>query len=116
MRYVAPYWLDYENPTAIRFIDKFKAEFKTEPNNYGVQGYDVTYYFLNAFKVYGKDFVDCLPYLRVDLVQGNYHFEKISQFGGYMNQGVSTISYSMDYEVTRNRVKGQPKLIAVAEK
>jgi hypothetical protein len=70
---------------------------------------------LNALKVYGKDFADCLPYLRVDLVQGNFYFEKISQFGGYMNQGVSIISYNSNYEVSRTRVKGQPKLVVIAE-
>jgi len=115
MRYVAPYWLDYEHPATIEFIDKFKAEFKTEPTNYGAQGYDVALYFFNAIKVYGKDFNDCLPYLRIDLVQGNYHFEKISQFGGYMNQGVSVISYNRNYEVFRKRIKGQPKIVAIAE-
>lgn len=112
MRYIAPYWIDYKNPATIKFVEKFKMNFGTEPENYGVQGYDVAFYFLNALKVYGKDFEDCLPYLHVDLIQGNYHFEKVSQTGGYMNQGVSVVSYKENYEVKRNRVKGQPKLIA----
>lgn len=111
LKYIAPYWIDYKNPTTIQFIRKFKANFGTEPNNFGVQGYDATLYFLNALKYFGKDFNECLPYLHVNLVQGNYHFEKVSQFGGYMNKGVSVVSYTRDYEVERKRVKGQPVLV-----
>ena len=107
LEYISPYWTDYEKPSTINFIEKFKSNFYTEPDNFGMQGYDVAFYFLNALKNYGKDFRDCLPYLRVDLIQGNYQFEKVSQFGGYMNQGVSVISYQRDYDVVRKRVEGQ---------
>lgn len=112
LRYIAPYWIDYKNPVAIDFIEKFKSNFKTEPSSIGVQGYDVAFYFFKALKYFGNNFEDCLPYFQLNLVQGNYHFEKVSQFGGYMNKGVSVISYSRDYEVTRNRILGQPKLVA----
>ncbi len=112
LRYIAPYWIDYENPATIQFLEKFRSNFATEPDNIGVQGFDIAFYFLNALNYFGKDFEDCLPYLNINLVQGNYHFEKISEFGGYMNQGVSVISYTRDYEVKRIRVKGQPKLVA----
>lgn len=110
-KYIYPFWTDYENPATIQFIEKFKRNFKTEPNSFGVQGFDATFYFLNAFNYYGKDFRDCLPYLHVNLVQGNYHFEKVSQFGGFMNKGVSVISFNRDFTVQRKRVKGQPNLV-----
>lgn len=112
LRYIAPYWMDYKNPATIQFVEKFKTHFGTEPGNFGAQGFDAAYYFLNALKYFGKDFEECLPYLHIDLIQNNYHFEKVSEFGGYMNQGVSVVSYSRDYEVERKRIKGQPKLVA----
>jgi LysM repeat protein/ABC-type branched-subunit amino acid transport system substrate-binding protein len=112
LRYITPYWMDYKNPATIQFVEKFKKNFGTEPGNFGTRGFDAAFYFLHALKYFGKDFEACLPYLHIDLIQGNYHFEKVSQFGGYMNQGVSVVSYSRDYEVERKRVKGQPKLVA----
>jgi hypothetical protein len=112
MKYVYPFWMNYENPATIRFIEKFKNNFYTEPSNFGVQGFDAAFYFLNAMNFYGKNFEDCLPYFHMNLVQGNYHFEKVSQFGGFMNKGVSVIDYHRDYSVHRERVKGQPKLVA----
>ena len=112
MRYIAPYWIDYESPATIQLFKKFKSNFGAEPGNIGVQGFDVAFYFFNALNYFGKDFEDCLPYLNTNLVQGNYHFEKVSEFGGFMNQGVSVVSYSRNYEVERTRIKGQPKLVA----
>ncbi|NOR74070.1 MAG: LysM peptidoglycan-binding domain-containing protein [Draconibacterium sp.] len=112
LRYIAPYWIDYESPATIQLFEKFKSNFGTEPGNIGVQGFDVAFYFFNALNYFGKNFEDCLPYLNTNLVQGNYHFEKVSEFGGFMNQGVSVVSYSRDYEVERTRIKGQPKLVA----
>jgi len=113
LKFIAPYWVDYQKPSTIHFINKFKTNFYTEPDNFGMQGYDVTFYFLNAFKNYGTAFEGCLSYMQVDLTQGNYNFEKVSALGGYMNHGVSVISYEPNYTVERERVEGQPRLVAV---
>ncbi|SHF83108.1 ABC-type branched-chain amino acid transport system, substrate-binding protein [Mariniphaga anaerophila] len=106
LQYIAPYWVDYSHPATIRFLEKFKKHYYTEPNNFGMQGYDVAFYFLSALKNYGKGFEDCLPYQQVHLSQGNYSFEKVSPFGGYMNHGVSVISYGRNFDVVRKRVVG----------
>jgi ABC-type branched-subunit amino acid transport system substrate-binding protein len=106
LHYVAPYWADYSHPGTIQFIRKFRQYFHTDPGNYGMQGYDVAFYFLSALKNHGKDFQECLPYHQVHLSQGNYRFEKQSQFGGYMNEGVSIISYERNYDIIRKRVVG----------
>ena len=106
LHYVTPYWADYNHPETIRFLKKFRQYFHTDPGNYGMQGYDVAFYFLSALKNYGKDFQECLPYHQVHLAQGSYRFEKQSQFGGYMNEGVSIISYERNYDVIRKRVVG----------
>ncbi len=105
--YIDPYWVDYDDPSTIRYIRKFRENFFTEPDNFGFQGYDVAFYFLSALKKFGKNFEECLPYMETQLLQGNYHFEKVSPFGGYMNQGVNVISYQRDYDVVRKRVIGQ---------
>lgn len=114
LKFIAPYWTEYSSPGTIRFIERFKENFATEPDNFGMQGYDVTTYFMDALLAYGHDFASCLPYFYVPLIQGNYHFEKYSQFGGYMNRGVSVIEYTRDYDVKRERVKGVPRF-AIAE-
>ncbi|MFW6257201.1 MAG: PBP1 and LysM peptidoglycan-binding domain-containing protein [Prolixibacteraceae bacterium] len=107
LEYISPYWIDYDENATVRFLEKFRKNFHTDPNNFGAQGYDVAFYFLNALYNYGRDFNDCLPYLQVDLVQGDYQFEKVSSFGGYMNEGVSVVSYRPDFDVVQKRVIGR---------
>jgi LysM repeat protein/ABC-type branched-subunit amino acid transport system substrate-binding protein len=107
LHYIDPYWINYDNPATIKFIEKFKSHFYTEPNNFGIQGYDVAFYFLNAIYNYGKDFEECLPYNQAELIQGNYRFEKVSPFGGYMNEGVSVITYQRNFDIVRKRILGQ---------
>jgi LysM repeat protein/ABC-type branched-subunit amino acid transport system substrate-binding protein len=109
LKYVTPYWVDYSHPGTISFLNNFKKNFYTEPGNFGRQGYDVAFYFLSALRYYGKDFADCLSYHQVHLSQGNYNFVKTSRFGGYMNQGVSVVSYERNYEVVRKRIVGLPR-------
>ncbi len=112
LKYISPYWVDYTQPYTMRFVERFKDNFGTEPNNFGMQGYDVTLYFMQALATFGNSFDNCLPYMHSSQVQGNYHFEKLTQFGGYMNQGVSVIQFTRDYRVIQKRVKGQPRLVA----
>ena len=111
LHYVAPYWVDYNDKSTIAFIKKFRDYFHTEPENFGFQGYDVTLYFLSALKNYGKEFSECIPYMDVKLIQGDYRFEQVSRFGGYMNNGVSVIYHRPDFEVVRKRILG-PQNIA----
>jgi len=108
MKYINPYWIDYKKPETIGYIDKFIDNFGTEPNSFGVQGFDAAWYFLNVLHIYGKDFESCLPFLNVNLVQGNYYFKRVSQSGGYMNHGASVVSYTKNYEVERQEIMGQP--------
>jgi LysM repeat protein/ABC-type branched-subunit amino acid transport system substrate-binding protein len=107
MKYINPYWTDYKKQETIGYVDKFIDNFGTEPNSFGVQGFDAAWYFLNALHFYGKDFPACLPYMNVNLVQGSYYFQRVSPSGGYMNRGVSVISYNKNFDVERQSVIGQ---------
>ncbi len=109
-KYINPYWVDYNNGQTISYFEKFISNFGTEPNSYGVQGFDVAWYFLNAIHFYGKDFENCLPYMNTKLLQGNYYFKRVSPSGGFMNEGVSEISYNRNFEVVQKSVMGKPKL------
>ena len=109
LKYINPYWINYQDSSTIAYFEKFISNFGTEPGSYGVQGFDASWYFLNAVHLYGKDFEDCLPYMKINLLQGNYYFKRVSQGGGYMNEGVSVISYNRNFEVERKRVIGKPE-------
>lgn len=103
MEYLSPYWVDYKSDVAKSFVHKFRENFKTEPNQYSMQGYDVVYFFVKALDTYGNNFLHCEPNLNVNLIQGNYSFVK-SPGGGFINQQLNVISYTKDYQVVRKEV------------
>jgi hypothetical protein len=107
MHYINPYFVDYSDANTIAYVERFKANFGTEPNSYGIQGFDAAYYFLSALFWYGNGFGDCIEKHEVKLVQGSYAFKKVSQGSGYLNKGVSVISYTPSFEVKRKSVLGE---------
>ncbi len=102
LEFLAPYWPDYSNEKTHEFVLDFRAYFNTEPNQYSMQGYDVTYFFARAISQFGDDFKKCLNLNRGDLVQGNYYF--VPQPGGeFVNEGLNVISYTRDYRVVKKK-------------
>ncbi len=99
LHYLAPYFIDYSNPKVKAFIEKYRANFYTEPSQFAFQGYDVTTDFLNDLRLYGKNFVSMNPLPRTSLLQADYNFLKTSNFGGYINNTLYIIEYTANYEV-----------------
>ena len=102
LEFLAPYWPDYTNSLTKEFVKEFREYFKTEPNQYSMQGYDVTYFFAKAIAYYGDDFRKCLNLNRGDLVQGNYFFVPQAG-GGFVNEGLNVVSYTKDYRVVKKK-------------
>lgn len=98
LEFLAPYWPDYSKDVTKSFVRKFRHFFKTEPNQFSMQGYDVTYYFAKAVSEFGHDFRDCVHTVNPELVQGNYRFEKLPS-GGFVNKGLSVVTFTRDFNV-----------------
>ena len=99
MHYLAPYFIDYVNPQVIAFVEKYRSSFSSEPTQYSFQGYDVTMYFLASLGKAGKNFPVSNPNPGIELLQTDYSFQKVSNFGGYMNQTLHIIEYTDTFEV-----------------
>ncbi len=108
---LSPYFIDYYAPLTNRFIQDFRENFSGEPTQFSFQGYDVAYYFMSALFQYGKDFKDCLPYHHVDLTQGEFYFDQVNRYGGYMNRGLFVVNYLKNYEVGIDGVVGTPNVL-----
>ncbi|GET29543.1 LysM peptidoglycan-binding domain-containing protein [Prolixibacter sp. SD074] len=99
LHYLAPYYIDYRDKSVVRFIQRYRNDFYDEPNQFSFQGYDITNYFVNAIRKFGTKFAQCLPYLNVHLLQGDYNFQKVSDFGGFMNHTLYIMKYTRGYQV-----------------
>lgn len=108
---LSPYFIDYYAPLTNRFIKDYRDNFSAEPTQFSFQGYDVAYYFMSALYQYGKDFKDCLPYHHVDLTQGEFYFDQVNRYGGYMNRGLFVVNYFKNYEVGIDGIVGTPNVL-----
>lgn len=113
----SPFGLDYNQPQTCNFINKYRQWFFTEPHaispyfqssasgsnfsRYGIWGYDVTSYFLTAIARYGSDFDLCLDQFHHENVQFNFNFKRVSNWGGFYNQGLFLLKFNSDFSTER---------------
>lgn len=107
LEFLSPYWPDENQPVTRSFEHKFRRYFKADPNQFSMQGYDVTFFFGKALFEYGADFRNCISHATARLVQGNYHFSKLPS-GGFINDGLSVIKYTPDYQINKTNPNGSP--------
>lgn len=99
LRYLSPYFVDYQRPLVKRVVSVYRDIFSAEPTQFSLQGYDVTYYFLSALFRYGKDFRNCLAYYPMELTQMNFNFKKVTPMGGFLNRSMFVTSFERNFDV-----------------
>jgi len=101
------YFIDYEDNNVKRFVLDFRSQFKTEPQSYSFEGFDIAWYFLNALNSYGRNFQDCLPYFDIDLLHTKFIFEKTRQ-GGFENKYWNIYKYQNFNLFDVNKIISEP--------
>lgn len=115
MTLLSPYFIDYKSKVTNRFIEAYRDNYSAEPDQYSFQGYDVAFYFMSALYNYGRDFIDCLPNLQVDLTQTDFSFDRVTRMGGYMNTGLFIVNYTPDYDVVKKGIIGTQNQVYTAD-
>jgi LysM repeat protein/ABC-type branched-subunit amino acid transport system substrate-binding protein len=103
LEFLTPYWPDPNQEVTRSFIHKFRVYYRTDPNQYSIQGYDVTFFFVKALSDFGSDFRKCIYNEKAALAQGTYHFSRFPS-GGYINKGLSVVQYLPSFEIVRKKV------------
>jgi LysM repeat protein/ABC-type branched-subunit amino acid transport system substrate-binding protein len=68
-------FVDYDKQLVKDFIVEYRSRYHTEPDNYAFAGYDIAMYYMNALRLYGKDFQNCLKDYKPELLECNLDFE-----------------------------------------
>ena len=110
------FWVDYHDPDVEAFMAKYRNYFYNEPTvtskkgiNYGILGHDMTLYFLNALRVYGRRFILSLDEYQPGIVQGPYTFSRMSGGGGYENSQISFYRFLPDMSIKQFELPPLPK-------
>jgi len=115
LMFYSSFWVDYNDPKIEHFMTGFRNNFYSEPTitskagmNYGIIGYDMTFYFLNALRTYGPRFILELDDYRPRMVQGPYTFERLSRRGGFENTHIDFYRFNPDMTIQRFEVPELP--------
>ena len=103
--YISGLFVDYENWRVKSFIQKYRKAYETEPSVYAFEGYDITDFFVNALKKYGRHFQFCLsPYDKLPNRKGlvfDFLFHRAGIYNGFENNGVFILNYDKDYKLEK---------------
>ena len=90
-------------PAAKEFHQKYRRTYSKEIVNrypkYAILGFDVAYYFLSAMHRYGTDIDNRMSEMEYTPLQTGFKFERVNNWGGFINRKVFLVHFSRDYEL-----------------
>lgn len=91
------------------FYTKYKTWYSKNLINtfpkYGILGFDTGMYFLGAIQKYGTNFENKLDSINYKSIQTGFDFQRVNNWGGFINTNIFIVHYGNDYRVTRNEIK-----------
>lgn len=90
-------------PEAKAFHQKYRRTYSKEIVNrypkYAILGFDIAYYFLQAMHLYGTDMDNRLNEMHYTPLQTGFKFERVNNWGGFINRKVFFVHFSKDYKL-----------------
>lgn len=91
------FFVDKTNPHTATFIRNFNKWYGRNPMDthpsYSMWGYDTALYFLTALYRFGTRFEQDINRVRISTLQFPFHFERMNNWGGLLNEGLYFIHY-----------------------
>lgn len=92
-------------PSSKNFHNKFRHTFNKEMYTtypkYGMLGFDTGYYFLKGLNDYGPKLEENLGTYDIVPVQTGFHFERVNNWGGFINKKVFFIHMTRNHELIK---------------
>ena len=91
------------------FYHKYKTWYSKNLINispkYGVLGFDTGMFFLGAMYKYGVNFEENIDKIQYKPIQLGFNFERVNNWGGFVNTNIFIVHYKTDFSTTRTEVK-----------
>lgn len=92
-------------PQAVNFHKKYRRIYSKEIVNrypkYAILGFDTGFYFLKALHLYGTDIDNHLSEFKYEPIQTGFKFERVNNWGGFINRKVFFVHFTRDYELQK---------------
>ena len=93
-------FVDYKNVSTQNFIQTYRSKYKTEPEMYVYQGFDVAYCFISLLQKEGSGFLKQLSAKKYSGISSNYQFAQFPSESGFENKFVYILKYK-DYQLIK---------------
>ena len=92
-------------PAAIQFTSAYRKWYSKDMANtypkYGMLGFDTAFYFLKGMSQYGTNLEENLNHLRVNPIQTGFKFDRVNNWGGFINRKVFFVHFNKGYELIK---------------
>ena len=96
--FISPFYVDYNSSDVKNFIKTYRITYETEPSYFVFQAYDITCYFLNSLRKYGRIFQFCISekdaFPNPQGLIYNFNFKRINKTGGFENKDVFILKFN----------------------
>jgi LysM repeat protein len=103
------FYADNMSPGVKVFYNDYKYWFSKNPTplfpKYAMLGFDTGMFFLQAIKKYGANFDNNITALNYKSLQTGFNFERVNNWGGFINTNIYMIHFGKDYRITRTDFK-----------
>ena len=90
-------------------IQQFKVKYKFWFNKnminsypkYALLGYDIGMFFISAVYSFGANFENNIQQVNYKSLQNGFRFERVNNWGGFMNTNLYMVNYKRDFTITR---------------
>ncbi len=100
------FYVDNDANETKEFKRNFRKWYKKELNKtypqYAMLGYDTGLYFLTALQKHGRNFETKLSSIYIDTVQFAFDFERVNNWGGFINTGLYLVNYNTDSNIIKS--------------
>lgn len=89
----------------VNFQNEFRQWYHKEILNtypkYAILGYETAYYMLKGLSLYGNEFEKNLDKIQVTPIQTSFKFERVNNWGGFINKKVFFIHFTQNHELIK---------------
>lgn len=104
--FYSSFYVDKNATETDDFKRDFKKWYKKDLHNtypqYAMLGYDTGLYFLAALHQNGRNFETKLNNLNVNTIQFAFHFDRVNNWGGFINTGLYLVNYDTDSRIIKS--------------
>ncbi len=91
------------------FYDNYKKWYSKNPMpsypKYAMLGFDTGMFFFTAIQKYGVNFESRLSEMDYKSIQTGFNFERVNNWGGFINTNIYIIHYKKDFTIKRSDFK-----------